>query len=79
MKHILQHHPYLEMDAQASKARKSLILGQDFWGEKTEEDHRQQAMQAICIFAVQHGETIRTQREKNRLTMVYNTRIEAIA
>jgi hypothetical protein len=38
---ILSHHTYLEMDTQASEARKSLILGQDFWHEKAEEDLRQ--------------------------------------
>lgn len=63
---ILPHHTYLEMDAQASQARKSLILGQDFWHEKAEEDLRQRQCANL-----RRMYTIFTQREKIKFTEHY--------
>lgn len=72
---IAQKWTRLEMDFQASQARKSLILGQDFWDECQEEDLRQQSMMSICRYAQAHGEQIHTQREINQFIAVYNTRM----
>lgn len=64
--------PRLEMDRQASMARMSLVMGQDFWHEKPEERCRIAALEAITELGRAICSPVHSQRQMNTVTRAFN-------